>query len=104
MLNRVRWQQLFALFWFGSVYLALGALLSWEWAWRCAWLNLIVGLVGLLWVTHRETGDHLFYHGPGGAEPGSWQIAFLWGLPVFWLAVATLWWLLRLLGLFSGLR
>jgi hypothetical protein len=39
MINRVKWQLVFTLFWFGSAYLATGALLSWEWAWRCAWLN-----------------------------------------------------------------
>ena len=90
MLNRVRWQVLLALFWFGSVYLALGAFLPWAWAWRCAWLNLMAGLVGLLWLTRSERGDRLFYHGPRGDEPGSVLVALLWSLPVFWLAVAGL--------------
>ena len=38
MLNRIKWQLVLASFWFVSAYLAMGALLPWEWAWRCAWL------------------------------------------------------------------
>jgi hypothetical protein len=70
MINRTKLQLLLALFWFVSAYLAAGALLPWEWAWRCAWLNLIIGMVGLLVVTWTKFGERMFYEGPKGDEDG----------------------------------
>jgi hypothetical protein len=101
MINRLKLQLLLALFWFASVYVAMGALLSWEWAWRCAWFNLIIGMLGLLLVTRSKDGDRLFYQGPKDDEPGRWEIAVLWALPTAWLFAAGIWWLLRLVGIFS---
>lgn len=103
-MNRVKRQVILAAFWFITTFIAAGALIPWEWAWRCAWLNLIIGLLGLLLTTRTEHGDRLFYQGPRGDEPGSLLVATLWGLPVFWLALAILWWVVRLLGLFTGFR
>lgn len=101
MLGRINRQVILAAFWFLSAYLAIGAVLPWEWAWRCGWLNLILGMVGLLLVTHNPYGDKLFYKGPAGDEPGLIQIALLWTLPIVGLVVAVIWWLMRLLGLFD---
>lgn len=100
-MNRVKLQLTLALFWFVSVYLAMGALISWEWAWRCGLANLIVGLIGLILITRTEEGERLFYQGPQGNEPGQWQVAMLWVLPMFWVAAAGIWWLMRLLGIFN---
>jgi hypothetical protein len=101
MIHRIKLQVLLALFWFVSVYLAIGALLSWEWAWRCAWFNLIIGMLGLLLITRTEEGDQVFYKGPKGDQPGRWEVAVLWALPVSWLFAAGIWWVLRLLGVFD---
>jgi hypothetical protein len=101
MLNRIKLQLLLAMFWFISAYLAIGAVLPWEWAWRCGWLNVIIGLVGLLLITITERGDRLFYKGPEGEEPGSLRVGLLWAIPIVGLLVAGLWWFLRLLGIFN---
>jgi hypothetical protein len=66
MTHRVSRQLLLALFWFTSAYLAVGVLGSWEWAWRCGWLNLIIGMVGLLMVARSTLVERLFYEGPRG--------------------------------------
>ena len=101
MLNRVKLQLILASFWFVSVYLALGALVPWQWAWRCAWLNLIIGMVGLLMVTRSDDGDRIFYNGPRENESGRFIIAVLWALPAFWFAASLIWWVMRLLGVFD---
>lgn len=101
MINRIKLQLVLALFWFISAYLAMGALLPWQWAWRCAWFNLIIGMVCLLLVTHTEEGDRIFYKGPQGDRPGLLQIGLLWAVPIVGLLVASFWWLLRLLGIFN---
>jgi hypothetical protein len=59
MSRRVITQLIFAAFWFTSAYAAMTALLSNEWAWRCAWFNLIIGLVSLLLITRSELGELL---------------------------------------------
>lgn len=101
MSSRIKRQLALALFWFISAYLASGALLPWTWAWRCAWINVIIGLIGLLLVTRTDRGDRLFYQGPLGDEPGLLRIALLWAIPFVGLFTAIIWWTLRLLGLFN---
>ncbi len=101
MLNRIKLQIALALFWFVSAYLAIGALLPWSWAWNCAWINVILGLVGLLLVTRTELGERLFYEGPKGDEPGLLQIGCLWLIPAVGLVLASIWWLMRLLGFYN---
>jgi len=101
MINRLKLQLILALFWFASAYLATAALIPWEWAWRCAWLNLIVGMVSLLLITRTDRGERLFYQGPADDEPGSFIVLFLWSIPVIMLIWAILWWLMRWLGLFN---
>ncbi|MDX1521224.1 MAG: hypothetical protein R3264_06330 [Anaerolineae bacterium] len=101
MLNRIKVQVTLALFWFASAYLAMGAIISWEWAWRCAWFNMIIGLVGLLFLTRTETLDRFFYRGPGANEPGYLLGGFLWIVPIIGFFVAGLWWILRLIGIFN---
>lgn len=106
MLNRIKLQLLLAGFWFISAYLAVGALLpvewsAWEWAWRCAWLNVVIGLLGLLLVTRREKGDRVFYIGPDRDQPGFIQVALLWTIPAVGFCMALIWWLARLLGIFN---
>ncbi len=99
MINRIKWQLVLALFWFVSAYLAMGAVLSWTWAWRCAWFNVIIGMIALLLVTRTEEGNRIFYRGPTGDRPGLLQVGILWSMPVVGLLVASLWWLMRLLGI-----
>lgn len=101
MINRIKLQLILASFWFLSAYLAIGAVLPWTWAWRCALINVIIGLVGLLLVTKTKIGDRLFYEGPKGDRPGLIQIGMLWAFPVVGFMVAILWWLLRLLGIYN---
>lgn len=97
-------QLILAMFWFISAYLAVGALLpawsSWEWAWRCAWLNLIIGMLGLLLVTRTAEGDRVFYQGPEDGKPGLIRVALLWTIPAVGLCLALIWWLARLIGIF----
>ncbi len=99
-MNRVKLQLILAVFWFVSAYLAVGALLPWEWAWRCAWLNLIIGLIALLLVTRTEEGERLFYIGPQDNEISSFAVALLWSVPMVVLCMAGIWWIMRLLGIF----
>ncbi len=99
--HRIKWQLVLALFWFVSAYLAIGAILPWEWAWRCAWLNVIIGMIGLLLATQTERGNRLFYKGPRGDEPGLFQVGLLWAIPLVGLIAAGFWWVLRLLGIFD---
>lgn len=101
MINRAKLQLILATFWFVSAYLAIGALLPWEWAWRCAWLNLIIGLIGLLLATRTQVGDRMFYQGPKGNEDNLWQVGLLWAIPMVIFFLAFAWWTLRLLGLFD---
>jgi hypothetical protein len=101
MTGRFKLQLLLALFWFLSVYLAVGAIVPWTWAWRCAWLNLIIGMLALLWITRTDVGDRLFYKGPEGNEPGRLEVAVLWAVPVVVLFLAVIWWTMRLLGFFD---
>jgi hypothetical protein len=101
MLNRISRQLILAVFWFLSAYFAIGAVLPWEWAWRCAWFNLIIGMAGLLLVTGTREGDKLFYEGPAGDQPGRLSIALLWTLPPVGFIVAAIWWLMRLIGFFD---
>jgi hypothetical protein len=101
MINRTKLQLFLAIFWFVSAYLAAGALLPWEWAWRCAWLNLIIGMTGLLLVTWTKFGERMFYEGPKGDEDGMWQVGMLWAVPVVILFLAVVWWIARLVGLFD---
>jgi hypothetical protein len=102
MINRIKWQLLLALFWFGSAYVAVAALGSWTWAWRCAWINLILGLLGLLLATRTDEGERLFYVGPKEDEEGSVLIAILWGIPLVVFLIASFWWMLRVLNVLSG--
>ena len=88
---------LLASFWFFSVYLAVGAWLSWVWAYRCALVNLIIGMLALLLVTQDERRERLFYEGPKGDEDSSLLIAIMWGLPFAWWGFALVWWIIRLL-------
>ncbi len=101
MIPRIKLQLTFALFWFASAYLATGALTNWTWTWRCAWLNLIIGLVGLLLITRTELGERIFYQGPRGDEDGLWLVGVLWALPIVGFFLALLWWVARLLGIFN---
>ena len=101
MLNRISHQLVLAIFWFLSAYLTIAAVLPWEWAWRCGWLNLLLGMVGLLLVTSNSEGDRLFYKGPVGDEAGRFQIGLLWALPAVGFVVAAIWWLMRLIGSFD---
>ncbi len=101
MINMVKLQLILALFWFVSAYLAIGALLPWEWAWRCAWLNLIIGMLALLGVTRTAYGNRMFYIGPKGDEDGLWAVGVLWAIPIVILFWAAIWWGLRLFGLFD---
>jgi hypothetical protein len=73
-MNRIKLQLILAAFWFVSAYLAIDALFPWEWAWRCAWLNLIIGMLALLWITRTEFGDRMFYQGPQGEEDSWWPV------------------------------
>lgn len=97
MTNRVRKQLLLGLFWFGSAYLAVGALSSWEWAWRWGLINLIMGMLGLLVVTRTEKSDSLFYTGSRGEVWHSSIVVVLWFIPVAILFIASVWWLVKLL-------
>lgn len=101
MKNRVVQQLLLAMFWFFSAYTAVMALLPEEWAWRCAWLNLIIGMLGLLFVTRTRLGDRLFYEGPKGEESGSWRAGLLWAVPIVIFFLAIIWWLARLVGFYD---
>ena len=101
MSSRVITQLIFAAFWFTSAYAAMTALLPNECAWRCAWFNLIIGLVSLLLVTRSELGDRLFYKGPKGDERGSWLIGILWFIPVIIFFLAVIWWIARLVGFYN---
>ena len=106
MLNRIKLQLILAMFWFISAYLAAGALLpskwsAWEWAWRCAWLNLIIGLLSLLLITRTDYGDRMFYKGPQGDQPGMIQVALLWAIPFTIFCLALIWWVARLIGIFN---
>jgi hypothetical protein len=101
MLNRIKLQILLAFFWFSSAYLAMGALVPWEWAWRCGLINLILGMIGLLLITRSKRGDRLFYGGPKGDEPSLLQIGLLWAFPIVGLILSIIWWSMRVLGLFD---
>ena len=101
MLNRISRQLILAFFWFVSAYLAISAVLPWEWAWRCAWLNLLIGMVGLLLVTGSREGDQVFYLGPPKKGPGLIQVALLWAIPPVGLILALIWWSMRLIGFFD---
>lgn len=101
MSHRIKLQLTLALFWFLSAYLAMGALVSREWAWRCAWLNLIIGMLGLLAATRTSFGDRMFYQGPKGDEDSLWLIGVLWALPLVGFFLALLWWVARLIGLLT---
>lgn len=101
MIQRIKLQLILALFWFVTAYLAMSAIVPEIWAWRCAWLNLVIGLLGLLIVTRTDGGDRLFYRGLQPGEPGRWQVGVLWAIPMVILFLAGLWWLARLLGLYD---
>lgn len=103
MINRIKLQLALAFFWFLSAYLTVGAVLPWEWAWRCAWFNLIIGMVSLLLITRTKEGDSIFYKGPQRDRPGLLQVALLWAIPIAGLFIASLWWFMRLLGIFDWL-
>ena len=56
----------------------------------CGAINLILGLMALLWIHRSPRLSHLFYEGPREDESGSLLIAFLWSLPLailFWALV-----------------
>ena len=101
MINRANRQLLLALFWFVSAYLAIGMVGSWDWAWRCAWLNLIIGMIALLIATRSPLGERLFYEGPLGDEDSLWLVGVLWAIPAAITFLAVLWWLMWQLGIFD---
>jgi hypothetical protein len=85
------------MFWFSSAYLLIGGLLSWEWAWRCGLINLIIGMLGLLLITRTAEGDRLFYLAPRVQQKNSRAIIMLWSIPIVVLFIASIWWMIYLL-------
>jgi hypothetical protein len=101
MLNRISRQIILALFWFASAYLALNALLPQAWAWRGAWLNLLIGMVGLLLITGSREGDLVFYYNPLKNVRGLVRVVLLWTVPPVGFTLALVWWSMWLIGFFD---
>ena len=98
MLNRISRQLILAFFWFASAYLALKIVLPQAWAWRCAWLNLLIGLVGLLLITSSREGEQVFYHNPLKNVRRLVSVILLWTVPPVGFTLALVWWSMWLLG------
>jgi hypothetical protein len=69
--------------------------------WRCAWFNLLIGMLALLWITRTEFGDRMFYQGPQDDEDVWSVVGALWAIPIAIFCLAIIWWLMRSLGLFG---
>lgn len=73
--------------------LAMEAFFNGQWVLPCASLNLIVGMLLLLLITHDEQARRIFYEGPQENEPGLPVIGLLWTVPLALLLVGLIWWL-----------
>lgn len=94
---------LLALLWFGTAYYAAEALVP-GWGIRCGLVSLIIGLITLAIVNRTEAGSRLLYEGKSDSEEiGCAKVVvwFLIALPFTLFILGTLWWLMRLLGLFD---
>ena len=73
---------------------SLNALFDGAWVAPCASLNVIAGMLLLLFITRNEQARRIFYEGPRANESGLILLAFLWAIPVILLFLGILWWLL----------
>ncbi len=74
--------------------MAIEALFGGQWIVPCASLNLIAGMILLLFVTRNEQARRIFYEGPREGEPGLPVIGLLWLMPFVLLLVGLVWWLI----------
>lgn len=84
------------LWWLGGWVAGAGlsAFFGVTWALQCASLNVVAGLLMLLWITRDKEAQRIFYEGPEGNEPGMPVIAFLWVLPLSLMFAGVIWWLM----------
>jgi len=85
-----------ALFWGLSgllVGLGIRAFLDGEWMIQCMALNIIAGMLMLLFITRDEGARKAFYEGVAGDNPRL-GLALLWALPFSLLCLGLIWWLL----------
>jgi hypothetical protein len=66
------------LWWIGGMFAGAGlsAYFDLDWTIQCAALNVIVGMLMLLLVTHNETARRIFYEGPRGDDRGNHSLLF----------------------------
>lgn len=94
---------LLAAVWFGTAYYAGEALLP-AWGIQCGLVSLITGLLGLAIVNRSEEGRRLFYEGSSENDQlgcTKLLVIILIGLPFILFLLGTMWWVMRLLGLFE---
>jgi hypothetical protein len=85
-----------AVFWGLSgllVGLGIRALVGGNWMIQCMALNVITGMLMLLFVTKNEVARKAFYEGVAGDNPRL-GLALLWALPFSLLCLGVIWWLL----------
>jgi hypothetical protein len=94
---------LLAILWFGPAYYASEALLP-GWGLQCGLTSLITGLMGLAIINRTEEGRRLFFNGQTEDDQISCVKVLIWfliGIPIMLLVTGTLWWIMRLLGVFD---
>lgn len=90
---------LLAVLWLGSGALmgaALRALYGGNWIAPCATINLILGMLLLLWVTRTKQEEEILFEGREREESESSLAAALLGGPMILIFVAIVWGLLAL--------
>jgi hypothetical protein len=94
---------LLAILWFGPAYYAGEALIP-NWGLQCGLTSLITGLIALAIINRTEEGRRLFFEGENQNDQISCVKVIIWfliGIPFMLLVAGTLWWIMRLLGMFD---
>ena len=89
--------------WFCSAYYATSALFPFL-AFQCGLVSLIIALLGIAIINRTEEGSRLLYEGENEREEIHGAKIVIWlliGIPVMLLFGGTLWWVMRLFGLFD---
>lgn len=95
---------LLILLWFGTAYYAVEALLP-GLGLQCGLVSLITGLISLAIINRTEAGSGLLYEGQSDSQDIGCSKVVVWllfALPFTLFVSGTLWWLMRLLGLFDS--
>jgi hypothetical protein len=85
-----------AIFWgLGGLLVGFGiqALVGSDWLIPCTSINMIAGLLMLLFVTRDEEARRVFYERVNSEDPHL-GLALLWALPFSLIFLGVIWWLL----------